>query len=90
MSSKRKHNSIKELKERYGLMFISPWIIGMILFFIFPIFPLVRRISPKSSRYLGAQGIYLNRFLERVILVSFFAARSFAERFFPKRTFIQV
>ena len=38
MSSKRKHNSIKELKERYGLMFISPWIIGMILFFVFPIF----------------------------------------------------
>ena len=31
MSSKRKHNSIKELKERYGLMFISPWIVGMIL-----------------------------------------------------------
>lgn len=38
MSSKKKHRSIKELKERYGLLFISPWILGMILFFVFPIF----------------------------------------------------
>lgn len=34
----KKHRSIKELKSRYGIMFISPWIIGMLLFFIFPIF----------------------------------------------------
>lgn len=38
MSSRKKHNSIKELKARYGLMFISPWIIGMALFFVIPIF----------------------------------------------------
>jgi len=55
MSSKRKHNSIKELKARYGLMFISPWIIGMILFFIYPIFHSIWLSFSNLS--LGADGI---------------------------------
>ena len=35
---KRKHRSIETLKSRYGIMFISPWIVGMLVFFIYPIF----------------------------------------------------
>jgi len=34
---KKKHRSIETLKSRYGVMFISPWIIGIVLFFIVPI-----------------------------------------------------
>lgn len=33
----KKHNSIEKMMERYGLIMISPWIIGMIVFFIIPI-----------------------------------------------------
>jgi len=33
----KKKRGIEQLKARYGLMFISPWIIGLILFFIIPI-----------------------------------------------------
>ncbi len=38
MARKKKHAGIEILKARYGLGFISPWIIGMVLFFITPIF----------------------------------------------------
>jgi len=37
MIRRSKHRGIETLKSRYGLMFISPWIIGMIAFFLFPI-----------------------------------------------------
>ncbi len=35
---KNKHRGIESLKSRYGLMFITPWVIGFILFFAIPIF----------------------------------------------------
>lgn len=35
---KRKTLSVEKIKSRYGYVFLSPWIIGMIVFFIFPIF----------------------------------------------------
>ncbi len=35
---KNKKRSIETLKSRYGVMFISPWLLGMLVFFIFPIF----------------------------------------------------
>ena len=38
MSKLKRKKSIETLKSRYGIMFISPWIIGMILFFVVPIF----------------------------------------------------
>ena len=39
MNSKLKRaRGIEELKSRYGLMFILPWIIGLIVFFLIPIF----------------------------------------------------
>lgn len=38
MSKLKKAKGIEELKSRYGLMFILPWIIGLIVFFLIPIF----------------------------------------------------
>lgn len=37
MLFKRKHKSIESLKSYYGLIFISPWIVGILLFFLFPV-----------------------------------------------------
>lgn len=37
MNNKKKYKSIEQLKSRYGLMFVSPWIIGFIIFFAYPI-----------------------------------------------------
>ena len=34
---KTKKKGLENLKSRYGLMFISPWIIGLLLFFLFRI-----------------------------------------------------
>jgi len=34
---RRKKKGIETLKSHYGLMFLSPWIVGMVLFFVFPI-----------------------------------------------------
>ena len=38
MRVKKKRKGIESLKSQYGVMFISHWVIGMLLFFIFPIF----------------------------------------------------
>ncbi len=35
---KRKTLSVEKIKARYGYIFLLPWIIGMLLFFLFPIF----------------------------------------------------
>ena len=37
MRVKKKRKGIESLKSQYGVMFISHWVIGMLLFFIFPI-----------------------------------------------------
>lgn len=37
MRNKKKYRSIEQLKSRYGLMFVSPWIFGFIVFFAFPL-----------------------------------------------------
>lgn len=37
MKDRKKRRGIEALKSRYGMMFISPWLFGMIVFFIFPI-----------------------------------------------------
>ncbi len=37
MSKLKKNRGIESLKSRYGLMFILPWIIGLIMFFFIPI-----------------------------------------------------
>ena len=33
----RKHRGIEALKSRYGLLFITPWLIGFVLFFAIPV-----------------------------------------------------
>ncbi len=38
MSKLKKNRGIESLKSRYGLMFILPWLIGLVMFFFLPIF----------------------------------------------------
>lgn len=42
MKRKKKNVGITALKSRYGRMFTLPWLIGMIIFFIIPLFQAVR------------------------------------------------
>ncbi len=37
MSKLKKNRGIESLKSRYGLMFVLPWIVGLIMFFFIPI-----------------------------------------------------
>lgn len=37
MRKQKRNRGIVELKSRYGLMFISPWILGIIIFFLVPL-----------------------------------------------------
>lgn len=37
MSKLKKSRGIEELKSRYGLMFVLPWIIGLVMFFFYPL-----------------------------------------------------
>lgn len=41
---KRKKAGVERLKSRYGLMFVTPFIIGLILFFVFPLMNSVQYI----------------------------------------------
>lgn len=36
--NKKKYKSINDLKARYGMMFVLPWMIGFIVFFLVPVF----------------------------------------------------
>ena len=38
MKKKKSKRGIESLKSKYGLMFVSPWIIGFIIFFAIPLF----------------------------------------------------
>ena len=33
----RKKKGVEALKSRYGMLFVLPWVIGLILFFIVPL-----------------------------------------------------
>ena len=55
MIRKAKHRSIEQLKERYAYMFISPWIFGMIVFFLYPIFHSVYLSFANMS--IGIEGV---------------------------------
>lgn len=37
MKKVKKSRGIEELKSKYGLMFITPWVIGIVLFFLIPV-----------------------------------------------------
>lgn len=60
MFGKSKPRSLERLKERYAYMFISPWIFGMIVFFLYPIFHSVYLSFSKMS--IGTAGV-ITRFL---------------------------
>ena len=47
--SVKKHRGIDTLKSRYGIMFISPWILGMVIFFLVPIFQSIYYTSADIS-----------------------------------------
>lgn len=55
MSKLKKKTSIETLKSRYGVMFIMPWIIGMILFVLYPIIQSVYFSFSKIS--IGTEGV---------------------------------
>ena len=55
MFGKSKPKSLERLKERYAYMFISPWVIGMIVFFLYPIFHSVYLSFSKMS--IGTEGV---------------------------------
>ncbi len=59
MKNKNKHRGIESLKSRYGLMFVSPWIIGFILFFAIP---LLQSIIYSFSKVLVTEGGIVNEF----------------------------
>lgn len=56
MTKKRK--GIERLKSRYGLIFVSPWIVGLLLFFIFPIGQSI--FYSFSSTKLTSDGLITN------------------------------
>lgn len=51
----KKGRGIEELKSRYGLMFVLPWIIGLIIFFFIPI--VQSFIYSFSSVSVGSSGV---------------------------------
>lgn len=55
---KVKHRGIDSIKKRYGLIMVSPWIFGMLVFFIIPIFQSI--CFSFSDVGLGADGLILN------------------------------
>jgi len=55
MKKNKKPQGIERLKSKYGLMFISPWIVGLLLFFVLPIITSLYYSFCKVE--LGAGGI---------------------------------
>lgn len=53
MNNKKKYKSIEQLKSRYGLMFVSPWIIGFIIFFAYPVIQSVWYSFSKVTLSVG-------------------------------------
>lgn len=53
MRKKTKNKGIEKLKNRYGLIFVSPWIIGMLMFFVIPVIKSVIYSFSKVSVYSG-------------------------------------
>lgn len=48
-----KSSGIERLKNRYGLIFVSPWILGMLLFFVIPVAKSVIYSFSKVSVFSG-------------------------------------
>ncbi len=52
---KQRHRGIESIKSRYGLLFVSPWIIGLILFFLVPLIQSI--LYSFSDVTLGMDGV---------------------------------
>ncbi len=46
-SKTKKHKGVEQLKSRYGRLFVLPWEIGLVLFFIIPIFTSIQYAFSK-------------------------------------------
>ncbi len=55
---KRKNRGIENLKSRYGLMFVAPWTIGIIMFFLMPLVQSV--IYSFNEVKITSKGIMFN------------------------------
>lgn len=57
---KKKNNGIEALKRRYGIAFVSPWVFGILLFVIVPIFTtLVFSVSVVGMGQTGLQTTFV-------------------------------
>lgn len=55
----KKIRGTEAIKERYGLMFISPWLVGILIFFIYPIFRTIWfSISEVSLSHDGIVSVF--------------------------------
>ena len=54
----KKHKGVEYLKSRYGMMFITPWVIGIVLFFALPLIQSV--IYSFSEVILNAEGMKIS------------------------------
>ncbi len=57
----KKNRGIESLKKRYGLAFISPWVLGVALFMILPIFQTI--LYSLSETVLQSGGIQIVKFV---------------------------
>ncbi len=46
---KKKHAGVERLKSRYGLLFVAPFIVGLLLFFVFPLLSSVQYMFSNIS-----------------------------------------
>jgi len=82
--SKRKTSSISQLETRWGLIFLSPWIIGFLIFTIIPmgaslIFSLTNYnpIHPEEIKFLGLDN-YARLFNDKDVLNAIWVTLRFA------------
>ena len=55
MKKSKRHYGIERLKSRYGKLFVTPWVAGLILFFIIPLFESV--LFCFSNVFMGDNGL---------------------------------
>ena len=56
----KKNRGIESLKRRYGLLFVTPWMIGLALFFVVPIFQSIIYMFSNVSLEIGGMGVEFN------------------------------
>lgn len=60
MKYRKKHRGIEQLKSRYGMMFTTPWIIGIIIFFAIPLIKsVIYSFSEVAITEKGVKSVFL-------------------------------